>query len=209
MQPILLINPNGSKATTDAMCALARQHFANVHGWTNPNGPPMITNVAALDKAARDIAGADLPAASGLLVAAFGDPGAAALAQKYALPITGIGASAARAAARTGKPFAVATTTPDLEKPIDSLMQSEAGGAAYLGCFFTKGNPEALLSDQGRFDAALIEAAKTAERAGAVSVIIGGGPLAEAAKRIAPHVGARLIHPLDEACNDLKRRLEG
>lgn len=205
MLPILLMNPNGSEATTKAMCALTERHFERVVGWTNANGPPMITNSVALKDAADDVAKASLPVVAGIIIAAFGDPGREALAKRSDCPVVGIGASAAKAADQSGQPFAVATTTPDLEASIDALMHAEAKQSAYLGCFFTDGDPEILLKDQKRLDVALIDAALRAERAGAASVIIGGGPLAEAAKRIAPKVSARLIHPLDEACLALKR----
>ncbi|MEL7088992.1 MAG: aspartate/glutamate racemase family protein, partial [Planctomycetota bacterium] len=137
-------------------------------------------------------------AASAVIVAAFGDPGASALSHRLRVPVVGIGTAAAQAAVALGRPFAVATTTPELERPINLLLH-QAGGA-YLGCFFAVGDPLALLSDQAAFDAGLIGAVRAAAGAGAEQVIIGGGPLADAAERIAEAVPVPLIQPIPEAC---------
>lgn len=204
MKPVLLLNPNGSQAATDAMLAIARRHLRKIEGWTNPDGPVMITQPDALQRVGAQVAQTDLPEASGVIVAAFGDPGAAQLAERLECPVIGIGAAAAQAAARDGAAFAVATTTPDLRAPVDALMQAK-GGANYIGAFFTKGDPLTLLGDQAALDAALILACRDAQAAGAARVIIGGGPLATAADRIAGQVNVPLIQPVPEACRALAR----
>ena len=208
MKPVLLINPNGSAAATQAMVGIARRHIAGVEGWTNPDGPPMITDAVALAEAAAQVGAAILPEARGVIVSAFGDPGAEALADRLDVPVVGIGAVAARAAC-VGERFAVATTTPDLEVPVDALMRAHAQGAAYLGCFLSQGDPLALLGDPAALDAALIGAVRRAAEAGADHVIIGGGPLAEAADRIADQVPVTLVQPLPEACRALLAAMDG
>jgi Asp/Glu/hydantoin racemase len=194
MKPVLLINPNSSTATTDAMVRIARRYLPQVIGWTNAQAPKMITEPEALARAGEHIANAELPEAAGVIVAAFGDPGRDALAQRLAVPVVGIGAAARDAARGT---FAVATTTPDLEEPIDTLMSVKSG---YLGCFFTEGDPLHLAGDANALDAVLRRAVERAAQAGAESVIIGGGPLAEAAARIADACPVPLIQPLPAAC---------
>lgn len=202
-----MLNPNGSSAATEAMLAIARRHLSHVVGWTNPAGPTMITEPKALARAADQVAATQLPPASGVIVAAFGDPGAQALSARLTCPVVGIGAAAARAAAHGGARFAVATTTPDLRAPIDALMTEKGGEGDYLGAFMAEGEPLALLQDPKALDAALIEACARAEEAGAERVIIGGGPLAAAADRIAAHVSVDLIQPLPEACRALTAQL--
>ncbi len=205
MKPVLLINPNGSEAATKAMLRVARRHMPNVLGWTNPLGPQMITEPNALALASKQIASAHVPEAAGVIVAAFGDPGAEALDARLTCPVVGIGRAAALAASARGGAFAVATTTPDLRGPIDALMQAHGDG--YLGTFTTDGDPVALLQDQMALDAALIESCLQAHRAGATRIIIGGGPLAEAAQRISVEVPVPLIQPLPEACKLILARL--
>lgn len=207
MKSVLVVNPNSSERTTAAMVAIARRYLPAVQGWTNPAAPVMITDPAALAAAGDQVAGAVLPRAQGIVVAAFGDPGARQLAQRFDGPVVGIGAAAAQAGAKGGASFAVATTTPALGASIDALMLSNADAGRYLGSFMTKGDPRALLADPAALDEALLEACASAQRAGAERVIIGGGPLAEAAIRLAAQVSVPLIQPLPEACKAIAERL--
>lgn len=211
MGPVLLINPNGSEATTAAMVAIAEETLGSVQGWTNRGAPRMLTTPDALEASGLDVAGLDIAglavegAFAGVIVAAFGDPGLAALAGRVRCPVVGIGGASARAAAEGGARFAVATTTPLLGPSIDALMAREGGAGRYIGAFMTEGDPQDLVQDIGALDAALIGACREAAEAGAERIIIGGGPLAAAAQRIAAHVPVPLIQPLPEACRALLR----
>ncbi|MEO0402447.1 MAG: aspartate/glutamate racemase family protein [Pseudomonadota bacterium] len=207
MKSVLVINPNSSVRTTEAMVAIARRHLPDVQGWTNADAPAMITDLAALAAAGDQVAVADLPRGDGVIVAAFGDPGVRRLAERLEGPVVGIGAAAAQAAANGGASFAVATTTPALGASIDALMRAHGQAGRYLGSFMTPGEPQALLADPAALDSALLEACAIAQTAGAERVIIGGGPLAEAAKRLAPRVSVPLIQPLPEACKAISERL--
>lgn len=80
-------------------------------------------------------------------------------------------------------------------------MQAQSNG--YLGCILTDEPPEALLADPARLDAALIAGCTRACEAGAARVIIGGGPLATAAERIAQAVSVPLVQPLVAACKEI------
>ena len=144
MKPVLLINPNSSAQTTQAMLDIVRGHLADVQGWTNARAPSMITDPKALLAAGEQIAMADLPPARAIIVAAFGDPGAGGLADRLDVPVIGIGAAAARAAGQGRARFAVVTTTPRLAPAIDALMQAQ--GPGYQGCFLTDRAPEALMA---------------------------------------------------------------
>lgn len=201
MKPVLLINPNSSVQTTAAMLAIAQQHLPVVDSWTNAHAPGMITDAAALAAAADQIASAALPPARAVIVAAFGDPGVDSLTERLDVPVIGIGAAAARAAGQGGTPFAVVTTTPLLAPAIDVLMRSHASG--YLGCFVTEGHPEVLMADPGALDTGLIHGCELAAGAGAKRIIIGGGPLAAAAIRIAHKVPVPLVQPLVAACHEV------
>lgn len=195
---ILLANPNANAATTARMCEIAAPWLPDLRGWTAPQGPEVIQTPDQLAMAGDRIAVLDPPAGCrGVIVAAFGDPGADRLAARLDCPVVGIGAAAARAA--RGRIFAVATTTLHLRDDIDALMRGHTGGAGYLGCFLTQGPPLAVMSDPRRLDQALLSAVRDAARAGAQVVIIGGGPLAQAAGRIAARSPVPLIQPIPEA----------
>lgn len=203
MKPVLVINPNSSAKTTDAMVAITRRHLPVVQGWTNADAPAMITTPVALANAADQVYSAILPETLAVIVAAFGDPGAQRLAARLPCPVIGIGAAAARAAARDGTRFAVATTTAQLGPSIDALMLAHGVAGTYLGSFMTVGAPEALLADPAALDAALLQACLNARDAGAQRIIIGGGPLAEAAIRLAPQVDVPLVQPLLAASKEV------
>lgn len=207
MKSVLVVNPNSSARTTKAMVAIAGRHLPDVRGWTNDAAPEMITEPAALAAAADHVARAALPTAGGVIVAAFGDPGARRLASRWDGPVVGIGAAAAKAAAQGGASFAVVTTTPALETSIDGLMRIHGHAGRYLGCFMAMGDPQALLRDPVALDAALLAACVGAQAAGAERVIIGGGPLAEAAVRLNGQTDMCLIQPLPEACKQIAERL--
>jgi Asp/Glu/hydantoin racemase len=160
----------------------------------------MILTTAALHDAALLVPEVTVGSVAGVIVAAFGDPGRAGLARRLSLPVVGIGAAAAQAAARGGCRFAVVTTTRLLKDPIDDLMRQHGADGDYIGSFFTRGILETLMRDDAALDAALIAACADAVAQGAARVIVGGVPLAQAAIRIAPMVSVPLIQPLPEAC---------
>ena len=204
---ILLVNPNSNAATTRAMCALLAPVLPGLQGWTAPGGPSVIQTPDQLDAAGRRVAALDPPpGCHGVIVAAFGDPGAQDLAARLSVPVVGIGASAALEAGAGNRIFAVVTTTPALEDRVGALMRA-TGAGPYLGCFLTSGGLQDLLADPPALDAALLAAVTRAAQAGAQAVIIGGGPLAEAAHRLAPLSPVPLIQPLQAAARLLQKRL--
>ncbi len=208
MPRVLLINPNSNAATTRTMCAIAGRVLPRVEGWTAPAGPPLLTTPEALAEAGAHVASAAIPPGiAGVIVSAFGDPGQAALAARLACPVIGIGAAAARAAARGGRAFAVVTHTPALETSIDDLMDNAAPGGRYLGTYLAEGDPLRLSNDPEKLDAALLCAVKLAHRDGAEAVIIGGGPLGEAADRLADHAPCILISPILLAAVEMRAKL--
>lgn len=206
---ILLMNPNSSVATTAAMMAIARRTLPDILGWTAPAGPALLTTMEYLNSAAELVAKADLPAGlSGVIVSAFGDPGRAALAARLDVPVVGIGQAAALAASAGGRRFAVATHTPGLRTGIDALMRSHAPNG-FVGTFLTEGDPNALAADPARLDQALLSAMQRAYDTGAEAVIIGGGPLGEAAERLRALAPCALIAPIPEAARRMQTLLGG
>lgn len=200
---VLLMNPNANRATTDMMCRIAAQTLGFApEPWTAPLGPDLITTPDALDLAAVGVAQAEIPPGTdSVMVSAFGDPGAAQLASRIDIPVVGIGAAAARAC--TG-PFAVATTTPDLASRIDSLMVQQADAQRYLGCFLSDNDPKTLMADARALDDALLVAIGRAASAGAEQVIIGGGPLGEAADRLSAQSPVPLVNPIRAASQEIR-----
>ncbi|TDX76616.1 Asp/Glu/hydantoin racemase [Rathayibacter sp. PhB151] len=190
---VVVVNPNTSVATTRLLVAVARDAVrgedVRIVGETVAQGPSIITTPAALSAAAAHVVAAArravlLHAPDAIVVAAFGDPGAADAAEATGLPVVGIGAAAVRAASAGGRRFAIATTTGRLEQVLRALVADAGALDAYAGCFLTA-SPAEELEDPDRLHGELHAAVLLAQAAGAEAVIIGGGPLSAAAERLA------------------------
>ncbi|RTE90911.1 aspartate/glutamate racemase family protein [Bradyrhizobium sp. LVM 105] len=203
---ILLINPNSSEATTAMMVAIAKSAVTDgfdIVGATATRAPTMIVSAKALDEAApevEDIARAHQNSCDGFIVAAFGDPGLAEIKTALNLPAVGIGESSMLEAAEKGRRFGVATTTPLLGAKIAALPDALGLRSHYAGTRFADGDPEALMRDSARLRDALARAVEACiAQDGAEAVIIGGGPLGEAARELQPVFAVPVIAPIPSA----------
>ncbi|MEU6982586.1 aspartate/glutamate racemase family protein [Streptomyces sp. NPDC046324] len=221
---VVLINPNTSTATTAMMTAIARRTLGpSVRGVTVARGPRMLTDPAALRAAAPEVAEAGrLVLASGtcrgLLVGAFGDPGLAELralslasARGQAavpVPVVGIGEAALLEAAASGRRFGIATTTPLLAESIVERVAALGLADRFTGLRLTGGDPQALSADPEALRESLARAVQECVvRDGARAVVIGGGPLGEAADSLRAQFETPVIAPIPAACRSLARLL--
>ena len=213
---IVLVNPNTSAATTAAMVAIAQETaagHAEVEGMTAPIGAPLITEPGALAVAAEAVI-ALAPALAGadaVIVAAFGDPGLDALRSLLSCPVTGIAEAGMAEAGAGGRRFAVATTTPGLRDMI-AATAARHGHGAFAGTWTTPGDPAALTADADALVRALATACRAAiAEGGAEAVVIGGGPLACAARALAGTLPVPLVEPVPAAVrlSLVRMRLEG
>ncbi len=201
---LALINPNTSVETTRAMVEIAREALPagiDVAEMTAPWGAPLITNPHALEIAAQAVASLwdQLADVDGVIVSAFGDPGLEELRQRLTVPVTGIAEAAMQEAASGGRRFAVVTTTPDLVASI-AAKASEAGHGSFAGTWVTPGDPQTLMADPGQLTEALYTACLAAmEHGAAKALIIGGGPLAVAARSLATRLPVPIIEPVPAA----------
>ena len=208
---LLLVNPNTSAATTAMMLAVAREAApgGGVEAVTAPFGAPLITDEAALDVAAR----AALAAAQGFagpidgaVVAAFGDPGLELLRERLPCPVTGLAEAGMAEAAERGRRFAVVTTTPDLVAAIGRRAAAYGHAGRYVGTYVTPGDPDAVTADPTAAAEALAEACESAARDGARAVVVGGGPLALAARTLAARAPLPVVEPIPAAIRLALRR---
>lgn len=205
MMRLLLVNPNTSAATTAAMVAIAREAAPEgvlIEGATAAFGAALITDEATLATAAEAVAALaatlDPRNWDGMIVAAFGDPGLAALRARLPLPVTGIGEAGMAEAAEGGRRFAVATTTPGLAAAIGRMAAGY--GALFRGVRLTPGDPAALTADPAALQDALRRCcAEAVELDGAEAVVIGGGPLALAARALRPLLAVPIVEPVPAA----------
>lgn len=199
-----LINPNTSRKTTQTMVGIASETAGvgvTVTGHTASFGAALITGPEALATAAEAVAvlTASLGDADAVIVAAFGDPGLDAAGAALGIPVTGIAEAGMAEASAGGRRFAVVTTTPDLREQIADTARRH-GHQHFVGTWTTQADPVELTADPQALVTALAEAVERAIREGAAdAVIIGGGPLAVAARALAGTVSVPLIEPLPAA----------
>ncbi|MGZ2257111.1 aspartate/glutamate racemase family protein [Roseobacter sp. A03A-229] len=178
-----------------------------LRGVTAPFGVPLITEPRALDRAARAVKhlGPHLRTDRAVIVAAFGDPGRDALRRRLKVPVTGIAEASLREASALGR-VAVVTTTLNLTQHIAATARS-LGLADFAGTWITEGAPVLLHATPRALRKALLATCRRAAEGGAEVVVIGGGPLAVAARAIARDAPVPLIEPIPAALRLTRARL--
>lgn len=211
---LLLVNPNTNAGTTDAMVAIAREASPanDIVGLTAPFGVPLITAPDELAIAAEAV-GTVLavrmpPGISAVVISAFGDPGLEAARKSLRVPVVGIAEAAMAEAAQGDRRFAVVTTTPDLVASIARRAVLYGHAGTFLGTMLTRGDVHHVMADRDRLVDALEEACERAVGSlGAEAIIIGGGPLAVAARALAGRIAVPLIEPIPAAIGLAERRV--
>ena len=100
----------------------------------------------------------------------------------------------------------MATTTPLLKAKIDALPDTLGLRSCYTGTRFAEGDPNELMRDPARLRAALAGAVEACiAQDGAEAVIIGGGPLGEAARELQPMFTVPVIAPIPSAVRRIVR----
>ena len=203
---ILLINPNSSQATTEMMVQIAQSAASEaleIVGATAPHSPPMIVDAEALAASAPQVVELGLSFrndVSGIIISAFGDPGIDDLRRQVRLPVVGIAEAAMLAASENGRRFGVATTTPKLAASIDARAAGLGLARLYTGTRLTPEDPNKLVADPARLIEALRQAVSACiEIDKAEAVIIGGGPLGNAAIALTPMFSIPVIAPIPAA----------
>lgn len=207
MMRIVLVNPNTDWRTTEAMVAIAAEAAGSdavVAGLTAERGVPLIADEAALSAAAVEVLRlapailAERPDA--VVIAAFGDPALPGLRGRFGVPVTGICEAAMIEAGHGGRRFGVVTTTPALEGVIAGAAALYPHGGNFRGTWTTRRPPQELASNPGVLIADLAETSRRAIAEGDLdAVIIGGGPLARAARALDGRLPAAIVEPVPAA----------
>ena len=223
---VALLNPNTSVATTASMVGIANGTARSMglsgsmkfHGITAPYGKAVLADPAALavgSDAVNSLA-PSLYKFDAVIVGAFGDPGRARLSAALApwnIPVVGIGqASMAQAASCSGGCFAVVQTIAALDSSIAALARSYGHSDALVAVRSPRvEDVTALMADALATESILADLIRSAiEFDGARAVVIGGGPLAQAARALAGRFRGTctIIEPIPEAVACVARQLE-
>lgn len=215
MPHILLINPNSSQATTEMMVAIARSTLPAgyaLSGVSARQGPGMIVNAVELAAAGEEVERNWREGGRhsvGAIISAFGDPGIERLRALDGRPVAGLCEASMLEAAEGGRRFGVATVTPELADVIGEKAQQAGVAGRYTGIRLTAGDPRALAADPQALEEALAEAVRACvERDGAEAVVIGGGPLGQAALALAQRFPVPVIAPIPAAVRYLLKALQ-
>jgi Asp/Glu/hydantoin racemase len=211
---VLLINPNTNRATTEAMVEIARgsDPHARVDGATVRTGAPLLVDETLLAQGTQAVVDLvrtkDFTGFDGGIVAAFGDPGLEAARAICRIPLVGIAEAAMAEAAAGRRRFVVVTTTPLLVDAIERRAAAYGHNAAFGVVRLTDGDINALMADPAALEAALARACeRTIAEDGAEAIVIGGGPLAVAARALAPRFAVPIVEPIPAAMRLLRARL--
>ncbi|MFI6941461.1 aspartate/glutamate racemase family protein [Streptomyces sp. NPDC050418] len=221
MSVIALINPNTSQAATDMMAGIARRTLRpeegfEVFGVTVADGPSMLVDEDLLHASApqvvaaarRSLTAPDGRRISALVVSAFGDPGIEDLRTEVGVPVVGIAEAAMAQAAEAGRRFGIATTTPGLVDAITERVGRLGHRDRFTGIRLTPGDPQQLAAEPELMRERLAEAVQACiTDDGAEAVIIGGGPLGEAAEALRDRFPVPVIGPIPAACRQVRRIL--
>ena len=212
MARVLLINPNTNAATTEAMLTIARETApagVEIEGITARFGTDLIEVEETLETASHAVAeilAGEAADYDGVVIAAFGDPGLDRAPKE--LNVVGIAEAGMHAAAEGGRRFSIVTTTFGLADPIKGLVSRYGLEKQFASLRFTEGPAAALMSDPAALANALKKAASEArDLDGADAVVIGGGPLARAAKQLADELALPIIEPGPEAIRLVTQRI--
>lgn len=215
MPHILLINPNASRATTDMMVAIARAELPAAYGISGVSagqGPGMIVNADELAAAAPEVERNWREAGRhsvGAIISAFGDPGIERLRALDGRPVAGLCEASMLEAAEGGRRFGIATVTPELAGVIGEKAVQAGVGGLYTGIRLTAGDPRVLATDPQALEEALAQAVRECvEIDGAQAVVIGGGPLGQAAIALARRFTVPVIAPIPAAVRHLLKSLQ-
>lgn len=197
---LLIINPNTCAGVTDRIAGAA-QHTAlpgdSFETISAPFGVPLI-----VDRAGAEIAEDAVVAAAkahdavidGIVIASFGDTGIDRVREAVACPVVGIAHAALLSAAAIGGRFSIITFSQTLAPSMQRTVARYGleNRLADIRAVADPGelNPATVQDDV--FDA-LLALCRSAEGNGAASLVMGGGPLAGLARRIAPHVAVPVI----------------
>lgn len=209
---LLIINPNTSKGATSRIAEAAKavaQH-GDVFTTLCPSfGPELIVTPQDAEEASKavleTVKSYDAPI-DGIVLASFGNTGAEEVrALRPDIPVIGIAAAAFSVVAALGGPFGIVTFGPALAAGLQAKAEEAGLGRQLLGIAAVNtndfGDPGTV---QSRYIGELSALCLQMHQRGARSIVMGGGPLAGIAAKIAPSCPVPVIDGTQGAINMLR-----
>lgn len=202
---IVLINPNSSETTSGMMREIAQRTAGErlvLSAETSTRNPMMIVNgeqLSASEAQVIEIGQSRKDSCAGIIISAYGDPGVDYLRDDLNIPVIGICEASMIVAAQGGRKYGVATVTPDLAEQIERRAAYLGLSHLYTGIRCTPGDPKEIAGQPQRLQEELALAVKLCLSDGAEAVVIGGGPLGEAAVQLQAMFDVPIIAPISSA----------
>lgn len=212
---LLIVNPNTSAGVTARIDRAAQAMARAGDSFTTVSaafGPPLIVTEADGIAATEGVLAAverHKEPVDGVILASFGDTGAAELrAARPDLAVMGIAEAAFAETARIGGLFAVVTFAPEVAGP----LRAKAASLGHAGrLLHVASPPDPLAHDPAKVADALHDELRQlcleCAAGGARSIVLGGGPLAGLAARIAPFCPVPVIDGTQAAIARLRGQL--
>lgn len=212
---LLIVNPNTSAGITARIARAAEAAAEPGETFTTLSaafGPELIVTPDDGAEAARGVVETirHQPAApDGIILASFGDTGFEAVRALWPeVPVIGIAEAAFAATRRLPGGFAIVTFAPEVAPPLKVKAEQHGVGARLIRVAALPDPVEGDPADvaEARFEP-LRDLCRTCAAEGATGIVMGGGPLAGLAARIAPHCPVPVIDGTAEAIAMMRRRL--
>jgi allantoin racemase len=208
---ILVINPNTSIGVTRSI-AMAANAAASpgdvIETMAAPFGPQLIVteeDAAVAGRAVVTLAERMASGFDGIVIASFGDTAIAEVRARVPIPVVGIARCAFLAALAFGETFSIVSFSRAVAPSLRAVV-GENGFTDRLASLRVL--EESRWSDPGEIGSELIEPlielCVQTQADGCGSIVMGGGPLASLAGKIAPHVAVPVIDGVDAAVRILK-----
>lgn len=209
---LLIVNPNTSKGVTarirEAADAVAQpgDHFVTC---CPDYGPELIVTQRDADRACAavvdKVTSYDAPC-DGIVLASFGNTGAKQVrALRRDIPVIGIATAAFSIAGALGGPFGIVTFGPSLLPGLRAKAEEAGLGPTLLAAVAVEtsdfGDPGTV---QSRYAKELGQLCQQMHKRGATCVVMGGGPLAGLAAKLAPDCPVPLIDGTQGAIHILR-----
>jgi allantoin racemase len=187
---ILLINPNTSADMTRLIVEQAAKHVppgVAIDSATASFGASVIASRASYAIAAHaalDCFARHGGAASGIIVACFGDPGVPAIREMAIIPVIGLAEASVKIAGRRKRPFAIVTAGLAWKPMLTEFVSLMPEVKLFTGVYCLDAIGGSVSREPDRFVGPIADQISKARADGAESVILGGAALAGFASRL-------------------------
>ena len=184
MKKLVVLNPNTTRAMTDAVVAAAMRQVSagtRIVGMTPSEGPPVIDSRESFAAGARTALGMlrEVPAdADAILLACFGDPGLQALRLAAAVPVVGLAEAVIGEARAAGERFAIITAGANWVPMLQQCVAACGAADLLAGVHALAGNGRALRENPEIFRDEVLRLSTVAADDGARRLILGGAAFA-------------------------------